>query len=117
MIFNTIIQFFTPKDKVFYSLFEEVAINVAEMGKLMKEVVAEPDFDKRAVIIKKVEDLERAVDEATHMHGDSLKQAKLYRDSVFAAMNALRADGDVLETLVDSDIWPLPSYGDLLYYS
>ena len=66
MTFNSIIQFFTPKDKIFYSLFEEVAINVAEMGKLMKEVVAEPDFNKRAVIIKKVEDLEHHNDNLTH---------------------------------------------------
>jgi uncharacterized protein Yka (UPF0111/DUF47 family) len=36
------------------------------MGKLMKEVVAEPDFDKRAVIIKKVEDLEHHNDSLTH---------------------------------------------------
>ncbi len=56
MLFNKIISFLTPKDKIFYSLFEEVAYNVAEMGKLMKEVVSEPDFDKRAVIIKQIED-------------------------------------------------------------
>ncbi|GAB1449328.1 MAG: DUF47 family protein [Bacteroidetes bacterium] len=66
MLFNTIIQFFTPKDKVFYSLFEDVAQNVAAMGKLMKEVVSEPDFDKRAAIIKKLEDLEHANDNLTH---------------------------------------------------
>ena len=41
-------KIFMPKDRVFYSLFEEVAENVAKMGKLMKEVVTEPDFDKRA---------------------------------------------------------------------
>lgn len=66
MLFNTIIQFFTPKDKVFYSLFEDVAQNVAAMGKLMKDVVSEPDFDKRAAIIKKLEDLEHANDNLTH---------------------------------------------------
>ena len=51
MAFNSFLQLFTPKDRVFYSLFEEVADSVARMGKLMKEVVAEPDFDKRAAII------------------------------------------------------------------
>ncbi len=66
MNFNSIIKLFTPKDKVFYSLFEEVAINVANMGKLMKDVVAEPDFEKRGVVIKKVEDLENKNDELTH---------------------------------------------------
>ncbi|MCF8254278.1 MAG: DUF47 family protein [Bacteroidia bacterium] len=66
MNFNSIIQFFTPKDKVFYSLFEQVAENVADMGKLMKEVVAEPDFDRRGVVIKKVEALEAKNDDLTH---------------------------------------------------
>jgi uncharacterized protein Yka (UPF0111/DUF47 family) len=36
------------------------------MGKLMKDVVAEPDFEKRGVVIKKVEDLENKNDELTH---------------------------------------------------
>jgi uncharacterized protein Yka (UPF0111/DUF47 family) len=66
MNFNSIIQLFTPKDKVFYSLFEQVAVNVADMGKLMKEVVAEPDFEKRGAVIKSVEDLEHKNDELTH---------------------------------------------------
>jgi uncharacterized protein Yka (UPF0111/DUF47 family) len=66
MAFNSIIQLFTPKDRVFYSLFEEVADGVAKMGKLMKEVVQEPDFDKRASIISQVEDQEHVNDDLTH---------------------------------------------------
>ncbi len=66
MTFNNIIQLFTPKDKVFFSLFEQVAFNVAEMGKLLREVVTETDFDKRSVVIKKVEDLEHKNDDITH---------------------------------------------------
>jgi len=66
MNFNNIIQLFTPKDKVFFSLFEQVAYNVAEMGKLLREVVTETDFDKRSVVIKKVEDLEHKNDDITH---------------------------------------------------
>ena len=66
MAFNSIIQLFTPKDRVFYSLFEEVADGVAKMGKLMKEVVQEPDFDKRSAIISQVEDQEHVNDDLTH---------------------------------------------------
>jgi uncharacterized protein Yka (UPF0111/DUF47 family) len=36
------------------------------MGKLMKEVVAEPDFDKRAGLIALVEDQEHVNDDLTH---------------------------------------------------
>lgn len=66
MGFNSFVQLFTPKDRVFYSLFEEVAEGVGRMGKLIKEVVAEPDFDKRAAIISQVEDQEHVNDDLTH---------------------------------------------------
>ena len=66
MAFNSFLQLFTPKDRVFYSLFEEVADGVGRMGKLMKEVVAEPDFDKRAAITSQVEDQEHINDDLTH---------------------------------------------------
>src|SRR3954469_10438140 len=63
---NSIMKLFMPKDKIFYSLFEEVAVTVAKMGKAMKEVVAEPDFDKRAAVISRLEDLEHINDDYTH---------------------------------------------------
>jgi uncharacterized protein len=63
---NSIMKIFMPKDKIFYSLFEQVAVTVAEMGKLMKDVVTEPDFDKRAAIIAQIEDMEHVNDDYTH---------------------------------------------------
>ena len=59
-------KLFQPKDKVFYSLFEECADNVAKMSKLLITVVGEPDFDSRQRIISQLEDLEHANDELTH---------------------------------------------------
>jgi len=64
--FNSIIQLFLPKDKVFYSLFEEVADSVARMGILLKQVVNEPDFDKRTALIAELEAQEHINDEFTH---------------------------------------------------
>jgi predicted phosphate transport protein (TIGR00153 family) len=55
-----------PKNKVFYNLFEKVAENAAKMGILLKEIIAEPDFDKRSSLILQVEDLEHINDELTH---------------------------------------------------
>jgi uncharacterized protein len=66
MGFESIMKIFMPKDRVFYSLFEEVAGNVAKMGNALKQVVSEPDFDKRGALIAKVEDLEHVNDELTH---------------------------------------------------
>ncbi len=55
-----------PKDKIFYSLFEEVATTVAQMGKLFKVMVAEPDADKRAAYVSRMEDMEHINDDYTH---------------------------------------------------
>ncbi|MDO5540315.1 MAG: glutamine synthetase III [Eubacteriales bacterium] len=42
-------------------------------------------------------------------------QARYFHDTVVPAMAALRAPVDELEMLVDKDVWPMPSYGDLLF--
>lgn len=63
---NSFLKIFMPKNRVFYELFEKVANNVEIMGSKLKDVVAEPDFDKRAAIITQLEDLEHANDELTH---------------------------------------------------
>ncbi|MDF2381553.1 DUF47 domain-containing protein [Nostoc ellipsosporum NOK] len=63
---NSFLKIFMPKNRVFFELFEQVADNVAKMGVVMKDVVAETDFDKRAALIKVIEDLEHANDELTH---------------------------------------------------
>ena len=42
-------------------------------------------------------------------------QAAFYRDEVMTTMSALRAPVDKLEMIVDKDVWPMPSYGDLLF--
>lgn len=66
MSFNAIMKIFVPKSKVFYDLFENVANNSAIMANKLRELVAEPDYDKRAAIITQIEDLEHANDELTH---------------------------------------------------
>lgn len=55
-----------PKDRVFYTLFEQVADTMSKMGKVLKEVVKEPDFDRRAGLISQIEDLEHVNDDFTH---------------------------------------------------
>jgi uncharacterized protein len=63
---NSFLKIFMPKNRIFFELFEKVADNCAKMGSLLKDVVAEPDFDKRASLIIQIEDLEHANDELTH---------------------------------------------------
>ena len=46
---------------------------------------------------------------------DLQEMAHAYHDAVVPAMNALRHPVDELELLVDKDIWPVPTYGDLMF--
>lgn len=64
---------------------------------------------------EKLAKLERVTEEAAAMEGDTNTQAKFYREGVFAAMGELRSIGDYMETLVDEKIWPMPTYGELLF--
>lgn len=43
------------------------------------------------------------------------EQAVYYRDAVKTAMDDLRTPVDKLEMLVDKAMWPMPSYGDLIF--
>ena len=43
------------------------------------------------------------------------EQAFFYKDVVKEAMSELRAPVDKLEMLVDKEVWPIPSYGDLMF--
>ena len=43
------------------------------------------------------------------------KQARFFREKVVPVMDALRAPVDKLEMIVNKEMWPMPSYGDLLF--
>jgi glutamine synthetase len=46
---------------------------------------------------------------------DPLDQAKAYHEKVFASMEALRAPIDRLEKILPKDVWPMPTYEELLF--
>ena len=54
-------------------------------------------------------------DQADAEKADAKSTAEYYRDVIKADMEALRTPVDTLETLVDSEYWPIPTYGDLLF--
>ncbi len=43
------------------------------------------------------------------------ERAEYFKDTVKPAMDELRSPVDKLEMLVDKDLWPMPSYGDLIF--
>lgn len=60
-----------------------------------------------------------ALEKASHHHaeGGEFEHAKYARDHVFAAMGELRKAGDKLEALTADDLWPLPTYREMLFMS
>ena len=87
----------------------ELGIDISAQGNLLKEV-----SNLISTIDAKVKILEESVIKAEKMD-DSYNQAHSYRFDVFENMNSLREDVDSLEMIVDEDIWPLPSYTELLF--
>lgn len=59
--------------------------------------------------------LDKVTVEAAEFEGDTYDQALFYKNVVFGAMSAVRADADELEGLVDKEFWPLPTYADMLF--
>jgi glutamine synthetase len=47
--------------------------------------------------------------------GDVASHAKHYNDTVIPAMNAVRTVADKLESIVADDLWPLPTYREMLF--
>ena len=66
MASNSFFKIFLPKDRIFYTLFENVADTVHKMGLTLQEMVYETDEDKRATILAHIENMEHKNDDATH---------------------------------------------------
>jgi len=57
------------------------------------------------------------LEKAAAHHGASsvFEEAKYFRDSILPAMLKVREVADTLEGLVADDIWPLPTYQEMLF--
>ncbi len=88
---------------------KEAGADATVQMELLKEV-----SDKLAETKNALDALEKAEAAAKGMACPK-ERAFYYKDSVTPAMNALRAPVDKLEMLVAKEVWPMPSYGDLLF--
>ena len=76
---------------------------------LLKEV-----SDKLTKMQTALEALKKAEKEAAAIE-DAKQQAFFYKDTVKEIMAQLRQPADELEMIVDKEMWPFPTYGDLMF--
>jgi glutamine synthetase len=82
--------------------------NLAEQEALLKDIAS-----TTCELQKKVNALVHATEH--NAPGDILAHAAYSRDHILPAMLAVRHLGDKLETLVADDLWPLPTYREMLF--
>ena len=89
---------------------KEAGVDGVSAKALLKEVA-----EKLNAMDVALEALQEALGEVSKI-ADIPEQAHGFRYKVFPAMEALRIPADQLEMLVDEKAWPIPTYGDLLFY-
>ena len=123
------IEALTASDMVKRDILPAVSSYVAELasGVATKKAIsddipceAELDIIKRLsglqdCAYRKLAALDNAIIGVKEVGEDPIEVATYYKDSVITAMTELRAVVDEMETLVSSDYWPYPSYGDLMF--
>ena len=55
------------------------------------------------------------VDEIGETKVEGEERARYYKDIIIPAMEALRKPIDELELIVDKELWPVPTYGEILF--
>jgi glutamine synthetase len=71
-------------------------------------------------VVTAISDLQRGIDKLDkavnhHADGDAFAHAKYTKENIVPAMAELRKAGDKLETMVADDLWPLPTYREMLF--
>ena len=73
------------------------------------------EVDELLAEAKSALDVLKSEEDAAKKIKNAKEQAFYYKDNVTVAMEALRAPVDKLEMIVDSSIWPIPTYGELMF--
>src|SRR5436190_14820624 len=63
---NSIFQYFIPKDRKFYPLFEQASANLVAISKILYEALTTQSPEKRSAYIREIEKLEHVGDDITH---------------------------------------------------
>lgn len=87
-----------------------LSVDISAQSELLQEVST-----LLAQFKKNISALENAASDAINFSGSTYDHAVIYRDVIISKMNELRLTADKLETVVDEEMWPFPTYGQLLF--
>ena len=92
--------------------------SVASSMSTVKNAYAQADTTAQQTILVKASsllaDTQQALDNLK-VATDAAESAKDFHEKVLPAMAALRTPVDELETIVDSEYWPVPTYGQMMF--
>lgn len=88
---------------------KEAGADASVQAEMLSTVSSRLSAMKKALV--KLEEVEAKASAMENIR----EQAFFYKDVVREAMDELRAPADELEMIVDKDVWPLPTYGDLIF--
>jgi predicted phosphate transport protein (TIGR00153 family) len=98
MTLNSIFQFFVPKDKKFFPLFEQASLNLILMAETLHEAVNVPK-EEREEYYKKIEELEANIEEITQNTNLELSRnfiTPFDREDIYALIKSMDDVADYL---------------------
>ncbi len=72
--------------------------------------------DLAKTLAEEITALEKELDEAKKLNGNTKDSADYYRNVIVARTDAVRKVIDAIEPDVDAEVWPYPTYTDILFY-
>ena len=113
---NSIFQFFVPKDRKFFPLFEKDAANLIQMSEVLIKLVKTNNHTERAIYLRQIEELEHKGDEITHELFVELGSnfiTPFDREDIHALATAIDDVADfILGASTRIDLYNINNYGD-----
>ena len=94
------------------------SINAVKAAGVNEVTVQKKLLEETSALLKQTQKSLNALIEAeakANAMEEGKRQAKFYHEKVVMAMEEQRVPVDELEMIVDKEMWPMPSYGDLIF--
>ena len=91
-------------------------VDIAAKLKNLGKTVHMGTLDKLTALVGELEGAIAALEKvASHHGGDVAAEVAHFHGHVIPAMNALREIADQIEVILPDDLWPLPTYREMLF--